>query len=364
VKPSLTFEFTSTLFRVPGPGGWVFRRVRLLPFVAALSLWAAEDASAQDATAHVAAAQVDGWTIVHPEGDSGCAFGTPFRFFHREGADPSRLLVWFQGGGACWNWVSCSGMFDTSVDDDELAGYGGIFDFEHPDNPFREYTVVFVPYCTGDVHLGDTIVRYGDESWDTTPVQHRGANNVAAVLDWMRVNVPAPERLVVSGASAGSYGALFHAPALARLFPDARLVFIGDSGVPLLHDYPGILAGWGADPDLTLEAAHERMARLRPNATLAQITTDDDAIQKAFYIFSGSGDWRGATLGLLAGLEASVPRFHAFVVTGEDHGLMRVDAFHGYEADGVRLRDWIDDLVNGRPVESRYCDGCVAADGP
>lgn len=324
-------------------------------------------------TSTPAAASGGDWTVIHPQGDTGCAFGTPFRFFHRQGPDPSRLMVYFQGGGACWNWVSCSGMFDTSVADDELARYRGIFLFDDPDNPFRGYSVVFIPYCTGDVHVGDTVARYGAEDWDAPAVEHRGHANVSAALDWMAAQLPRPERVVVTGASAGSYGALFHAPTVARLYPSAALLFIGDSGVPLLHGYPAILEQWGANralagqwcsPDepagtpITLEAAHERLARMRPDAVLAQITADRDAVQSAFYIFSGSPHARDVTLALLRTLERRIPAFRAFVLRGEEHGLMRTDRFYDFQEDGVRLRDWIADLEAGRAVASHYCAAC------
>lgn len=321
-----------------------------------------------------AAGAVSGeWTVIHTEGETGCAFGTPFRFFHREGPDSSKLMVYFQGGGACWNWVSCSGMFDTSVVDDELAQYRGIFDFSNPGNPFRDYSIVFVPYCTGDVHVGDTVAQYGDDAWGAPPVEHRGYTNVTAVLDWVEDHLPQPERVVVTGASAGSYGALFHAPSVALLFPSAELIVIGDSGVPLLHDYSRILEQWGAgrrlrthwgftkEPggaEITLEGAHEHLVRLRPEATVAQITTDRDAVQRAFYIFSGSPNSREITLTLLQTLEERIPSFRAFVLSGEQHGLMRADWFYLLDVNGVLLRDWIDDLVQRRPVVSRYCTAC------
>lgn len=50
-----------------------------------------------------------------------------------------------------------------------------------------------------------------------------------------------PRQVIVAGASAGSYGALFYAPRIAELFPSASLVLIGDSGLPLLKDYPSVL---------------------------------------------------------------------------------------------------------------------------
>lgn len=345
----------------------------ILPLLSLLLLLTGPTGAAAQPAEHGSSGPPDGWAVVRPDGDTGCAFGTPYRFFFREGTDPSRLLVYFQGGGACWNWVSCSGMFDTSVGDDELAGFAGIFDFDRPENPFASHSVVFVPYCTGDVHVGDTVARYGEPSWEAAPVEHRGGANVSAVLRWIASEVTPPERLVVAGASAGSYGALFHAPALSATFPEADLTVIGDSGVPLLHGYHRILRGWGAGrvlrpgPDeptgragraITLEQAHHRIARQRPDARIAQITTDRDAVQGAFYLFSGSPDWRDATLDLLATLEADLPGFRAFVVAGDEHGLLRTDRFYGFESDGVRLRDWIERLVGGGSVTSRFCDSC------
>lgn len=310
-----------------------------------------------------------GWERV-PLADGECALGTPYALFHRAGRDPSRLLVWFQGGGACWDWVSCSGLFDASVGHDELGGYRGVFDFENPDNPFREFTVVLVPYCTGDLHVGDAVRRYGDDP-GARPVHHHGARNVAAVLRWVEENVAPPRQVVVAGASAGAYGALFHAPAVARLFPSADLVLIEDSGVPLLNGYPQILDGWGAAPvlralrgggdaagDLTLEGAHAHAAEAMPGAPLARITSDRDAIQSAFYTISGSFRWREDAYALLDAVEAELPAARSFVVAGSDHGLLRTDAFYAYEADGVRLRDWVAKLVDGAPVESRRCSAC------
>lgn len=317
-------------------------------------------------------AAVEEWQVVAPGGTTTCAFETPFRFFFHEGPDPTLLLVYFQGGGACWNWVSCSGMFDTSVSDTELKEVRGIFDFNRQNNPFKDASVLFIPYCTGDVHIGDASVRHGDESWDAAPVEHRGWRNVSSVVEWARHEVQAPQRLIVSGASAGSYGAVFHAPRFARLFPGAALSVIGDSGVPLLADYGNVLDTWGATKvvraewgstlegtdSVTLIAAHERIARLHPDAAIAQITSGDDAIQRAFYLISGSGEAKRATFELLETLEERLPQFRTFVVRGSDHGLMRTDEFYNYEVNGVDLVEWISDLIHGQRVASHYCDGC------
>ena len=75
-------------------------------------------------------------------------------------------------------------MFDPRVDAHELAEYRGIFDRSNPENPFKDFSVIVVPYCTGDVHIGDASRRYGDDP-SSRPVAHRGYRNVAAVLGWL-----------------------------------------------------------------------------------------------------------------------------------------------------------------------------------
>ena len=193
---------------------------------------------------------------------------------------------------------------------------------------------------------------------------------MTAALRWAKAHLDEPRHIVVAGASAGSYGAIFHAPRIAGLYPTADLVTIGDSGVPLLRDYPAILEGWGAgavlrsawgagaDAPLTLERAYRVAAATPRMQAVVQITSDQDAVQSAFYLISGSPSWREDSYALLDGLERDVPTIHTFIVSGPDHGLMRTDEFYEYEAGGTPLAGWIDRLLAGEAVESARCPRC------
>ena len=317
------------------------------------------------------AQELPAWESIEGGPDTNCAFGTPYRFFYRPGADASRLLIYFQGGGACWDWVSCSGMFDPSVERTELAEYRGIFDGANPANPFQDFATLFVPYCTGDVHVGAAERTYGEEV-GARAVSHSGALNVDYALQWLQTRIVAPQRIVVAGASAGAYGAVFHAPRIAARYPGADLVTIADSGVPLLPGYETILEHWGAGPTLrtgwdadrevalTLERAYREAAAAPRMRAVVQITSDQDAIQSAFYLIAGSPAWRDDSYALLDRLEDEVATIHSFVVAGSDHGLMRTDAFYTYEARGTALTEWIDRLINEEPVTSIRCSACSA----
>jgi len=315
---------------------------------------------------------VTDWVRVALGGETGCAFGTPYSFFHREGGSPTQLLVYFQGGGACWNWVSCSGLFDSRVDADELAEFRGIFDETNPENPFNAFDVVFVPYCTGDVHIGDTVRTYGDDP-SARPVAHHGYRNTSAVLHWLAAQGRHPSTVVVAGTSAGAYGALFYLPEMQRLFPTATVVFLGDSGVPLLSDNRRVFRSWGAakvfarlwgtaaapgPAQVSLLEAYRQAERRSPAVHLAQITSDHDAIQSAFYLVSGAFGRREATSALLRDVKAAFPSFRSFVVGGSDHGLLPTDAFYSYAADGIFLKDWVDRRIRGEPIRDVRCAEC------
>ena len=62
---------------------------------------------------------------------------------------------------------------------------------------FSEYTSVFIPYCTQDIHFGDNKeTSYG--------VQHVGAHNIVRTLQWIFKNFPNPESIFITGCSAGA----------------------------------------------------------------------------------------------------------------------------------------------------------------
>jgi hypothetical protein len=116
-----------------------------------------------------AAADTAGWKAIEGGHGTGCATdATPYEFYVHEG-DPKRLAIYFQGGGGCWNSKNCGldgqKTFENAVDDGDRpwvnkAGAGGILDASNPANPLREFTIVYAPYCTADVHLGVRTERF------------------------------------------------------------------------------------------------------------------------------------------------------------------------------------------------------------
>jgi hypothetical protein len=150
------------------------------------------------------------------EGGDGptCIAGAPYSVFTKAG-DPKKLLIFLQGGGACWqNFYRCQ-----IVGDDQAPPPGppfpGVFDSSSPDNPFADYSVVYMPYCDGSAFGGDNDVA--DANFPYGPVRfHRGVRNLSAGMDVAAETFPRAKTVTVMGHSAGGVGVAAFAPFLAR----------------------------------------------------------------------------------------------------------------------------------------------------
>ncbi len=327
----------------------------------------------------------DGWNTLHPGGETTCALGDDFHFWVRI-ADPTRLVIFLNGGGGCWNAETCDPdretfTYSSAVEPHRDPGrLSGIFDLDHPENPVAGYSMVVVPVCTGDAYLGDRDVTYTLEtkSGETRQftIHHRGQTNTMAVMNWVFDNFEAPQEIFVAGSSAGAVGTPFYASLLALHYPPARVVGLGDDagswgiaatsggdpgqwGIPdVLHGHPG----WEEFHDsLRVEHLYITASRSAPNLKLYQFDHAHDDIQRFYLELTGAGD-----TDVLRNLRANrqiirkqVPDFRSFMAGGFSHTILRDELFYYYQTDGNRLRDWVAAVVAGEPVASIDCsDDC------
>ncbi len=327
------------------------------------------------------------WNELLPGGPTVCSRGSEFAFFVHPGT-VNKVIVDFIGGGACWNADTCSfadALFADSVEPVRravaMAEPVGIYDRSRADNPFRDWTHVVVPYCTGDVHWGDARTEYGDGPGTPVVINHRGAVNARAVLDWVYENVPAPEQAFVTGCSAGSYGSIVWAAHLMEHYPGVRVVQLGDSGAGVITEtffresFPswnatGALPDWIPDLDparvdifeLELADLYIGIGDYYPGNVVAQYNTTFDENQTFFYeAMGGTGGaaaWSEKMIASTSRIVESTPNYRNFRAPGEQHCVIMQPNFYEVESNGVRLVDWIGDLVAGRNVENVACVDC------
>jgi hypothetical protein len=172
-----------------------------------------------------------------------CIKGTPYHYFAKRGST-NKLLMYYQGGGACWENLTC--FFETCDTNVNPAGGDnpnnwstGFGDLSDQSNPFREWNIVFVPYCSCDIHFGDADQTYESDVLPDVVVQHHGYHNAKVVEKWAREHFVNPEVIFVTGSSAGAYGAVFQAPLLHEVWPASEFHVLGDAGNGVIT--PGFL---------------------------------------------------------------------------------------------------------------------------
>lgn len=334
--------------------------------------------------------------------------GTNVRYkFWVKAGDPKKLAVVFDGGGACWDDLTCSFPFGGALRDPLISFYSpaipagvdpsqydGLLDFDNPANPVRDWTVVALPYCTGDVHLGSVDRTYAMVGHPAKPrsftIRHRGYDNFMVVLDWISKNVPQDgvTDLLVTGASAGGYGAAGHFPWLARQYPLARLAVLADAsqgvatagfdgGTPGRGSWNVQLAPWvyGSDP-MAVPSAEliRRGAQAYPNGRFAQYTTTQDSVQVGFYgymkAFFGPGgscprvlpDWNQQMLASLAADKSLLPNLRAFVAPGSSHTIIGDNDFYAPQSFGSSMAGWLGAMLDPAGVaawQNLACPDCL-----
>lgn len=377
----------------------MLRRRLLPPLVAVLALSGlaacsgnstAHDAgrSAAGATLEATAQQVT-WEKVAGTEACECSDGSEFHYWIHE-ADPAKVAFVLEGGGACFSAGSCAGADRTSKADLEgdlpdrpghvrsngrpRSATDGLVDVANPDNPLAGYSVVFVPYCTGDLHLGDNTQDYGNG----VVVEHKGRVNATTALEGMAREFPDAEQVVVVGFSAGAAGAPLYGGLAHDLLPDADIKVVADasSAYPGDEAITGAIGGlWGIFGDLpdwpeaagqpqtawSLPGLFVQTGRHVPGVALATIDTAEDEVQRDFTEMIGFG---GTPLvDLITGnhefIEASGVELSSWVGPGDRHvSTAGDDALYGTEVGGTQLVDWLGDFLAGEDVPDVRCEEC------
>lgn len=203
-----------------------------------------------------------------------CIAGTPYSVFTRAG-DPKKLLIFLQGGGACWQGFYNCNIVGEAQSPPAQGPLPRVFDPTSPQNPFADHSVVYMPYCDGSTFGGDNDVI--DPGFPFGPTRHhRGLRNLSAGMDVARDMFPDAKQITVMGHSAGGVGAAAFAPFLARFAfgNNTKLTVYNDAG-PIavnLGTPPGQtgIIRWRLDNDSTIREGFYETDSDRTNRFFAQ----------------------------------------------------------------------------------------------
>jgi hypothetical protein len=274
-----------------------------------------------------------GWTW-HTIDGAICRDGSPTGLYVHEGTADG-LLIYLEGGGACSNGNYCA--FNPASVDQVLAGDGevvigsalgagpgrqqpgvytdathagapaGIFDTSNAANPFKDWSQIYIPYCTGDVHFGTK--KNGMVPNEPAAQQFVGYYNmrrfIGRIVPTFKDRV---SKVVIAGSSAGGFGAALNYSMVQDAFGEVPVAVLDDSGPPFENEFMPVCmqqkwrAAWGLteamppDCDECRAADGGGMIRLanflmekHPDARIAMISSMEDEVIRLFYSV-GLGD--------------------------------------------------------------------------
>lgn len=269
------------------------------------------------------------------------------------------LLVFFMGGGACWDNTTClvlntasHGPFGKGEFDAMKGQLGGSVLDPAEGNDFRDYNMVFVPYCTGDLHAGDKVNNY------TRPYHHKGRANTVAFFSRLAATIDAPRKLVISGSSAGGYGASLNYDLARSYWPDAKQSYlVNDSGPVFIGD--AIAAqlrnawwdAWGLGETLgkfcatckdDVSAAIPLLVQKYPRDRMALLSSLQDRTIRTYLLMSAQAFEMNLNQLAEKRLDPTA-NFRYFFISGESHTMLGKPA--GYKSQSTALPVWLKSMV-------------------
>jgi len=301
------------------------------------------------------------WHVIQPNAGK-CLDGSDWFFGARTGSKngvyDEDIHIFFMGGGCCWtedNSHQCSTKIPLSADDSRLGILLNYFLHgllsEDSRNAFKDYTLVLVPYCSGDLYIGTPNGNSG--------LNHNGANMTFTVLDWVGEVFPGAKNVLISGESAGAMAAVAYASIIRSIFSEAtNVTYFSDSALYPEFDFEVLVEAWGKDDRLSAiyscwddeySGVDWFYCAVSNNAIpgIFFTYTNDDIQQEYDSMWGNSDDWQCQTVGLLEHLaNCSNASVGYYAIPGIGHGVSNSSAFFSLNVDGVSPHDFVLDAVN------------------
>jgi hypothetical protein len=291
-------------------------------------------------------------------------------------------MIFLEGGGACFNTTTC-GTNPATFGALQFPGFSaaegiaGIFSRTDDANAVKDWNMVYVPYCTGDVHGGNA--PNATVSGVIGTQQFVGYDNVTRDLERIVPTFTGTTQVLLTGQSAGGFGAALNYVQTTRAFGSVPVTLLDDSG-PLLANptlaaclETSMLDLWGmsstvirdcgsdcSDPGNALSQYWVHLPKTYPNAPFAFLDSVADGTITDFFGF-GADNCTDFTQVTGAAYEASLLDMRTKVAANSNAGLFLfagtshtslVQAYTTRTApasDGgtAKLEDWVTAAVGG-----------------
>ncbi|MBR4942614.1 MAG: hypothetical protein IKZ28_01170, partial [Clostridia bacterium] len=334
----------------------------------------------------------DKWYVYRPEGCV-CSDGTPYYSTLKVG-DTKKLLVMFCGGGAALDAYSAARPNELIPKEGEttfyakntfvvgyFTGRSGLARSDNPNNPFKDYSVCAISYANGDFHSGARAFEYDDKDKGKGVCYHNGYKNYRAMIEKIKEFVPNPEKIIVTGYSAGGFGTALLTDDVMGVFADCNdVTCIPDSGIFTYTNWEGTFKQWGTPREIVDRVRSDNMPldclldlckKHGNKVKLALCCSHRDALLTECEAYTnGEGmvfeqkyadKFQSILTETVSSLKAQVPNvalyifdkphpeIHDYGMT--EHTIVASDWLFDYAMDGVKFIDWVVSATEGKPMQ-------------
>ena len=336
------------------------------------------------------------WTqIILPEEKWGsrCGDGTDYAIQIRpapEGEPLDRVLIALQGGGVCIFEEDCRSRLDSGLfnaQDDTIAGRESGIASNDPDNPFANWTKVYLPYCDQAVFTGGGVV----EQFSDFEVNRFGSLNLRAgvraardivwsMLDAAGGDGYRPDQIIAlfGGFSAGAYGTIYNYHFMldeilwprTTAFPDAGGALdnggigvrtLGDIKIPewQVTEYlpPYCFTGKCAVGPEIYRAFAPRLRQV-PEQQILVLSNQKDQTQQRDAFFSDEAQWINAMRQAYCDTKDlnGIQWYLTSDSVNSVHVVSLRDEFYYGEVAGERMVDWFERAVSDPDSMSDFAE--------
>jgi hypothetical protein len=312
-----------------------------------------------------------------------------------------KLMIFLEGGNACFNAESCADGTLSSWNEADFndlvtttfqpTGFNfsanvGIMDRTNAQNPVQEWSYIYVPYCTGDLHAGNNTTTIPGV---TGTQQFYGYENMGLYMDRIVPTFPKVSEVLLAGMSAGGFGAALNYARVAKAFGTTPVMMLDDSGPPFeAPTLPICLSNlfrtvWGLDTTVGVECGSDcgndssffldyfkHVVTLYPNVSLGLSDSTSDGTISLFLGYGGDNNCKGYQA-IAAGVYASgltdistqvaSSSFGEFLFPGTKHTSIQDSTFYtqtaggdggadggGEGSVGLPMTTWVTGIISGK----------------
>ena len=314
------------------------------------------------------------WTYIEFP-NTQCRDGSPAGLAVSLHGGSTKLMIFLEGGGVCQDPETCL-INPANTSEQRAQQRDGVFDRKNAGNPVKDWNFVYIPYCTGDMHAGanpDGMVA------NVGPQKFVGYLNFQKFLARVVPTFPGVTDVLLTGVSAGGFGASQSAPLVQRAFPDVKVRMVADSSPQLpkavipeclqdiyrsnwkleqtylaecgaacpsksdfMQDYAVFLAKTFSDrPSGLIES-------IRDSTVADYFGIGNNHCTGVLYLTPVPGDTFQAALLGLRDVLAPYPSFGTYFPPGTQHMWLDDPSFYTGSAGGVKLVDWFGKIADNQ----------------